>query len=372
MRNNIPRIAFVLPNFQAGGAERVMATVANHLDRRRFQPLIIVFHDHGPLREIVAQDIEIISLDHERVSRGAFAFARTMRARQPDLIISTMAHLNMIVLLMKPFMPKIPVIVREAVTPSYFSGHFFKRSVLTLGYYLLYPFADKILSPTQLVFDEMPSFLKQKTEKLCRIFNPVNTDLLQKGVTGGLRESLARPDQRLFIGAGRLVSQKGFDRLIECLKGWKDRDDWRLVILGDGPDQEKLQQMIDREGLRQIALAGFESRPGSYFAVADAFLLPSRHEGLPNVVLEALALGAPVIAADSAGGIAEIEEQAVRGSVRLARDMDEFQVLMQDVKPSSGFLLRKSLLPACFSLADVVASYENVFTALLPVTSQES
>ena len=359
--SHIPRIAFVLPNFQAGGAERVMVTVANHLDRIRFQPVIIVFNDVGPLRDIVAGDIEIISLNAERVSRGGFAFARTVEDYKIDLVISTMAHLNMIVLLMKPFMPCIPIIVREAVTPSYFSGNFMKRLVLTAAYCVLYPFADKILSPTKLVFDEMPSILKVVPGKLCRIFNPVHTDHICKDVDPTLRSQLARMDQALFVGAGRLVNQKGFDRLIESLRSWAGRDDWRLVILGDGPEQTHLQELIDYNGLHQITLMGFEARPWRYFAVADAFVLPSRHEGLPNVVLEALAMGAPVIAAASAGGVSEIAAMAGDGFVQVSADMDGFLALMEAVKPAPSSLPRQSLLPECFALNEVVASYQDIF-----------
>ena len=73
MRNQPAKIAFVLPNFFVGGAERVMITVANNLDRAQFQPMIIAFDDKGPLRELVAADIEIISLHSSRISHGGSA-----------------------------------------------------------------------------------------------------------------------------------------------------------------------------------------------------------------------------------------------------------------------------------------------------------
>ncbi len=369
MRDHIQKIAFVLPGFQAGGAERVMLTVANHLDRTRFQPLVIVFNDSGPLRDIIAPDIQIISLQSERVGRGAFAFVRAVRECRPDLVISTMAHLNIVVLLMKPLLPKIPLIIREAVTPGYFFNSIFKWGVLMLGYYIFYPFADRILSPTKLVFDEMPHFLKSRPEKLRRIFNPVDTDFISENIDPAFRSNLAGRHQRLFVGAGRLVDQKGFDRMIDILKSWKSRDDWRLVILGEGPDHNKLQGMVESSGLHQVTLAGFESNPWKYFAVADAFVLPSRHEGLPNVALEALAMGAPVIAMDSAGGIEEISTESPAGSVMIARTMNEFLALMDAVELQDESMPRKSLLPSCFTLADVVTSYQQLFVELLPVKS---
>lgn len=369
MSQPVRKIVFVLPDFQAGGAERVMVTIANHLDRREFQPAIIVFHDRGPLREMVADDIVIIDLGADRQKNGLFRFARAVRSSKADLVISTMARLNMLVLLSKPFLWRIPIIVREAVTPSYFSDSVVKRNLLTVGYYILYPLAACILSPTRMVFDDMPSFFRRWPGKLCRIFNPVNVGFINNSLDPALRAQLTRPDQRLFVGAGRLVDQKGFDRLIGALGVWRDRDDWRLIILGEGPDHQKLQQMIDRHGLKQITLAGFESRPWRYFAVADAFVLPSRHEGLPNVALEALALGVPVIASDSAGGIGEIAAEAVPGAINIARNMDEFLVLMDSAALQDSAVSRPSLLPDSFSLSHVVASYQKIFTDVLAVKS---
>lgn len=365
MNTPVRKIAFILPNFQAGGAERVMITVANHLDRTRFQPVIIVCGDYGPLRAMVSPDITVISLDCPCSWRVVPALADAVKSSGALLAISTMAHLNILMLLAKPLLGRVPVIVREAVTPSYFSNSLFKRTVLTFAYHLLYPFADRILSPTQMVFDEMPTVLRGRASLLTRIFNPVDISFIQNALADDVRNIYARPDQRLFVGAGRLVDQKGFDRLIEALRDWQGLDDWRLVILGEGPDHARLQRLIKDYGLSQITLAGFDAHPWRVFAAADAFVLPSRHEGLPNVALEALALGTPVIAAASAGGISEIAATAADNAVAMAPHMDEFVALMAQVTPRADASPRDSLLPVCFSLPHVVASYERLFTDTL-------
>lgn len=364
MGTPVRKIAFILPNFQAGGAERVMVTVANHIDRTQFQPVLIVCADSGPLRAMVSSDIEVVSLGKSCSWRAIPALAAAVKSSGAVLAISTMAHLNILMLLAKPLMPGISVVVREAVTPSYFSASLFKRTVLTLAYHLLYPFADRILSPTQMVFDEMPLSLRRHTHKLQRIFNPVDMSLIWDAAAD-LREAYVRPDQRLFVGAGRLVDQKGFDRLIESLRDWRDRDDWRLIILGDGPDHAKLAALKDLYGLNQIKLAGFESKPWRYFALADAFVLPSRHEGLPNVALEALALGVPVIAMESAGGIAEIAAVSQDGAVLIADDMGQFVDLMDGTVVDRRPDAHVSLLPKPFGMANVVAAYQGVFMSCL-------
>lgn len=357
-------VAFILPNFQAGGAERVMITVANHIDRARFRPIIIVFGGHGALRGLVAADVPVIDLA-TRLHRGVPALARAVRAQGADVAISTMAHLNIFVLLARPLMGGVPVIVREAVTPGFFAGSPLKNLILRAAYIGLYPFAARILSPTQAVFDEMPAILRNCPGKTQRIFNPVDADAIRTVADPALRAQWAAPGQRLFLAAGRLVAQKGFDRLIGALRDWRDRDDWRLVILGEGPDHDALRHQIDLHGLHQITLAGFEAQPWRYFAAADAFLLPSRYEGLPNVALEALAMGAPVIAADSAGGIAEITAEAAAGAVTIVPDMTTFAAAMDRVGADTGSWPRASLLPPCFARGTVVAAYESAFDAVI-------
>ncbi len=353
-------VAFILPNFNAGGAERVMITVANHLNRQKFRPMLIAFDDRGPLRSLVAPDIDVHAFHTSWLGGGFFQYVRVIRALRPDVVISTMAHINLVVLLAKLFVPSVPVIVREAVTPSYFADRKFKNFILFAGYALLYPFAHKIISPTMLVFEGMPSFLRKKKDKLVRIFNPVDLDMVNTAYDGELRALYCRPDQKLFVASGRLVDQKGFDLLIRALSVWGDREDWRLLILGDGPDRQKLQGMIESYRLEQITLIGFQDNPWQFYAIADAFLLPSRHEGLPNVALEALSVGTPVIAAATAGGIAEIAEQANKDVVFIAEGMESFVGKMQQIQFRSKD--PAPLLPEAFSIGSVISAYENVLS----------
>lgn len=363
MARSRAKIAFILPNLHAGGAERVMITIANHLDKSRFEPTIIAFNKEGPLEDLIAKDIPIISLGVNRIRQAYISFICAIQKESPDIIFSTMAHLNFLVLMTSPFLSKRPIIVREAITPDFFADNRTKKTILNIGYKFLYPMAAKIISPTQLVFEQMPKTTTKYRKKLKRIFNPVNIDVMKEDIDLNLRSSLGMEGKKLFIAAGRLVHQKGFDRLIESLKDWSERNDWQLIILGDGPDRESLQQLIDKNSLKQISLAGFESRPWRYYAIADAFLLPSRHEGLPNVALEALAMGAPVIAMNSAGGIAEIASEAESQNVRIAKSMDEFVRFMDGAK--MRVCMGASLLPPCFSLPEVVKDYEDVFDEVL-------
>ncbi|MFN3826414.1 MAG: glycosyltransferase [Micavibrio sp.] len=366
------KIVFILPDFQAGGAERVMITIANHINRQKYKPLIIALNERGPLRSLVATDVPVLNLSSSSFLKGIAALVSAIKKEKVDIAFSTMAHMNIMLLIARFALPGVPVLVREAVTPSYFSNNVFKSFVLKLSYYCLYPFAARIYSPTKLVFDEMPSVLGPSKLKLQRIFNPVNKEVVCHKIEKDFRSEIAGPHQKLFVSAGRLVSQKGFDNLIEALHAWSGRDDWRLLIMGDGPDRDKLDKMVSAYNLHQISLMGFESDPWKYMAVADAFLLPSRYEGLPNVVLESLTLGVPVIASATAGGIVEIAEVCDAAALSIAKDMKEFIDLMSGIQAKDDLEVRECLLPDCFSLSYVIEQYENSFDAVLNKEGREA
>jgi glycosyltransferase involved in cell wall biosynthesis len=345
-----PRLktVFLLPAFVAGGAERVIITLMNNLDRARFAPELVAVRAEGPLRALVAPDIPVHVLGDKGVIPSLPALARQLRRIGPDVAVSTMALTNFALLALKPFLGKTRLIVREAVTPSYIlEKHPLAAPAIRAAYRFLYARAETVISPAQVIVDEFARDLRMDTRHHTVLPNPVDTARFLP------LPPRAEADHVRFLAAGRLLPQKGFDRLLAALPALP-HDTWRLAILGEGPQRAELEALA--AGLPNVSLPGHSAAPWPLMAEADAFLLPSRSEGLPNVALEALACGTPVIAMREAGGIAEIAAQAAPGAVKIADTMEEFTALMAQVSPARGE--KPSLLPECYGLGNVAQRFE--------------
>jgi glycosyltransferase involved in cell wall biosynthesis len=155
--------------------------------------------------------------------------------------------------------------------------------------------------------NDMAEHFQVPRDKLVRIYNPVDVKRVQELAEYG-ENPYSGPGPHL-AAAGRLTRQKGFDVLLDALPAVLECfPETRLAILGEGPLEEKLTEQAQKLGLTQkVTFLGFQENPWPYLKHADLFLLPSRYEGTPNVLLEALALGTPVVASDCPGGMREIQ-----------------------------------------------------------------
>lgn len=347
------RVLFVLPSFAAGGAERVMLTLLSRLDRARFEPALLTLSEEGPLRGMVPDDIDARCVDSARLRAALPSLRRAITEARPDLVLSTMAYLNFAILMLGPSGPR--YFVREANMPDHTARQIGSVLLARLFYRLAYRRAAAVLCNARPMADALAKWGVDR-EKLVMMSNPVDVDALRADA----RIDAAPAPGRRFVAAGRLIAQKGFDRLIDWFVEMPLED--RLSILGDGPLRAALQAQIRTRGLEgRVVLAGFDARPADRIAGADAVLLPSRWEGMPNVALEALALGAPVIAHSEAGGVRDLAAMAPPGAIQVAEDGEAFAAAMHKVEPMPDRRLRPSLLPAEYEVAAVVRRYEELF-----------
>jgi glycosyltransferase involved in cell wall biosynthesis len=371
MNNKNPlRVAFVLPSLTAGGAERVLITLMNGLPRAEFSPALICVNDGGPLRDLVADDIDFTALHNGGTmvspEKSLPALYRALRTTKPDIVVSTMAQMNFSVLVLRPLFPKTQFIVREAITPSFILEKRTRAApLIRAAYKRLYPLAACVISPAQMIIDEFASLLKMDVTRHICLPNPVDAEKIRGD--GSVQSPTVPQNTVRFVAAGRLHSQKGFDRLLDSLPALAGAR--HLTILGEGPERVALEAQIKNLNLQdRVSLVGLVDKPWPYYAAADVFLLPSRWEGLPNVVLESLCCGTPVIAMHEAGGIGQIAATAPQ-AVTVCRTMDEFIERMGRVPAGNATHYRPSLLPALYERDAVIKKFTQILrqVAVRPV-----
>jgi len=348
-------LAVVLPSFAGGGAERVALTLVRHMAKNGGDVHLVVLSGQGPLAQMVPAGLPVHDLQTPRLRSALPAMIGLLRRLEPGVVFSTLGYMNLALLALKGVLPTTTkVIVREANLPSLSLPNNRYSGLFRWGYKFLYPKADKVVCTSKIMVEEMARDLGVPSSRLAVHYNPVDETSLR----GKAEPPIRYPGEgRRFVCAGRLTRQKGFDRLLRRMACWERS--CHLTILGDGADRPALERLASEHGVAgNVLFAGFCDNPWRYYAGADAFLLPSRWEGMPNAALEALACGTKVIAAPEAGAISEIADLAEAGAVTLAAFDDDFDRAIEAVdERKQATVVAPSLLPGEFKIGNAIEGF---------------
>jgi glycosyltransferase involved in cell wall biosynthesis len=292
-------ILFVIPTLTGGGAERVFITLLRHFNRQRFRLTVAVVdtRDAVFLKDI-PPDVTVIDLACSRVRYALGKLCRLIWKLRPDTVLSTLDHLNVGLVIMRFFWPPgVKLFIRPAVR---LSDYLRNRSLATVWRVLLRLImtrADGVIFQSQQLEADFCATFRTNVPKSTVIHNPVDiqrTRALSEAHIEGKKGYT--PGYFHLVAAGRLLPQKGFEFLIEAMAYLAEKRVC-LTVLGEGKLREELENMTARLHLTgAVRFLGFQANPYPFFKHANLFVLPSIYEGFPNVVLEAIACGTPVIA----------------------------------------------------------------------------
>ena len=356
--DDLKNVAIILPRLSGGGAERVLVQIAGGLDTTRFSTTVVVLDGRDNDAKHLPNHVSVRNLKTPRLRSAFGSLRRTFRELQPDAVLSTLGYLNLGVLAAS--IGTLPscrrIIVREANVPQATAAALGSRLLTRLAYTTLYRRADAVICNANIVKTELIKY-GVPGKRIHIVANPVNTAGIRESVKGPIRP---RDNEIRFVAMGRLVPQKGFDRLIDWFS--KFNKPAHLVILGEGSMRSELEARILKSNLEErVSLIGQVEVPWQYLADADAFLLPSRWEGMPNAALEALALGIPVIASSEAGGIIELSDETPGGAVTIAQTGEAFVSAMKQITPRDRSTdAPASFLPERYGLKTVLKTYETL------------
>ena len=305
------RLALFVPSMRGGGAERVTLTLAQEIVKRGYAVDLLLAQAEGPHLAEVPKAVRLIDLNATRMMGSLPTLIRYLRRERPQAMLSMMVHTN-IVALWARWLARVStrLVVSERVTVSWRLQHAtIKRNWLWPRLIKrFYPWADSIVAPSKGVADELVQLTGIAREHVQVIYNPVVRPELQKRIQAPLDHPWFEAGQPpVVLAVGRLTPQKDFPTLIRAFAKVRQTRPARLLILGEGEERSALEALIQKVNLTdEVQLPGFAENPYAYMSRASLFVLSSRWEGLPGVLIEALYSGTRLIATDCPSGPQEI------------------------------------------------------------------
>ncbi len=316
------KIAFFLPSLRGGGAERVMVELAHNLSMRDVMVDIVLAKAEGPYLSGLPSSIRVIDLDKDRVIRSLFSLVKYLSKEKPDTIFSTLNHANVVVVLARIMSGcRSRVVLRQANTLSnnlkIESESGFIGKILPYFIRALYPLADSLIAVSNGVAEDLRNEVSVPPGKIKVIYNPLVGQRLYKDSENELPHPWFQSGEPpVVLGIGRLDKVKDFHTLIDAFVLSIKIKSIRLVILGEGEQRDELQAKIDAYGIGDlVSLPGFVNNPLPFMKKAGVFVLSSISEGLPGVLIQALAIGTPVVATNCPSGPDEILESGRWGAL---------------------------------------------------------
>jgi glycosyltransferase involved in cell wall biosynthesis len=311
----LTHVLFCTTVLGGGGAEKHVLRVANHLDRERFRVSLAVVKPAGEFEAALAADVRKFYLNRRekgsttaRALQSVAPLRRLMRSERPDIVFSVIDLVNLVnVFAARRVEPPPKIVLGVQTPPTIAYGARRPSSQLILRLIpRLYPRADHVVALSEGVAADLASLSPQTRGRVSVIHNAGFErevgELAREGLRGG-----ERPGGPLIVACGRLKPLKGFAHLIEALAEIRKSVPAHLWIVGEGEERAALERKARRLGLQDcVRLLGFRRNPYKYMAAADVFVLSSLFEGFGNVIVEAMACGAPVVATDCPYGPREI------------------------------------------------------------------
>ena len=361
---------YILTGLHTGGAEMLLRDLLRKIDRNKFDPVVVCIVPVGKVgKEIRENGDTVISLDIKRKWNFFLMlkkFFGIVKKEKPDIIHAHLFHAIFLARLVKAFQKKIKVI---STIHSENNGGKNRDILLRL--------TDRWSDATNTISKRVTEIMKAKKvtppDRIRTIHNGIDPNKFYPDPEKGreIREKLKIPKEAsVLISVGRLVEVKGFVYLLEAVKRIKEEHpEVFLIILGEGEKRGELEQKIESDNLKEsVFLPGNKDNVRDYLNAADIFVSSSLWEGLPTVILEAMACGLPVVATN-VGGTAEIVEDGRQGFLIDPQSPEQITekviyLLSNDKKKDKFRKEARAKIKNNFTLEEMVKNYEELYLNL--------
>jgi glycosyltransferase involved in cell wall biosynthesis len=375
-------IAIFMYSLGHGGSQRRTLSLAEGFSQRGHRVDLVVIDADGPLRSALPSGVQLLELKPWLLGRIGIhgrrglelrfaipALARYLRQARPTLLLSSASHVNL-TSIQAHRLSGVPsaLVLRVSNAIGDFSAPDGRKAAPAKLAQMrrLYPRADAIVAVSHSVAKDLDELIEGVRGRIQTVYNPTwHPELLEKAAAPADHPWFAPGAPPVILGAGRLSMQKDFPTLIRAFAQVRKKIAAKLMILGNTKKahrREALLKLAAQLGIKEdFALPGFVDNPHPYMARSAAFVLPSLWEGLPGVLIEAMASGCPVIATDCPGGSREILEDGRLGALVAVRDPNTLAaaILESLKKPPAPRALRERA--EAFNVDSAVGGYLATF-----------
>jgi glycosyltransferase involved in cell wall biosynthesis len=411
------QIAFYLEDLGGGGVQRMTLIIAGALAERGHRVELVTCNREGPLysqipAKVRCHELEaapdllarayalaadpgslgvmlrplLLPLKLPRTLRYLPALARYLRREQPDTLFAATPYLNIVAVLARRLVGATTrLVISERTHLSTNLAHSgggtndWRRRYLPPLMQHTYLLADAIVAVSDGVADDLAAHIDIPRQAITRIYNPtLLPDLPDRAKEPVQHPWFAPGAPPVVLSVGRLGRQKDFPTLLRACARVRATRPLRLIILGEASDpgeqddrQARLTALADELGITaDLALSGFVSNPFAYMARSAVLVLSSVHEGFPNVLVEAMACGCPVVSTDCPSGPAEILDNGKFGPLVPVGDELAMAKAIATVLDSPLDKEQLRARAAVFSFEQAIDNYEAVLLGKAPLQSQ--
>lgn len=322
------KICLFVPSLAGGGAERVMATLASNFARLGYATQLVLAKPETEYATELHPDVRVVEFHASRLTQALIPLARHLRRERPDVLFSTIVEANIMAVVARLF-AKVPVrtVIREASTPSValFRSPCAKKRLAGRLLRWAYQRADTIIAVSKGVFHDLTEVIQLPAHKVTLIHNPVPIQWIRSLASEPVSHPWFVPNAPpVILSVGNLRRAKDYPTLLRAFATVRHQINARLLILGDGVEREALTSLIRELRLCEyVDMPGFDPNPFRYMRRARLFVLSSAYEGFPNVLVQALACGCPVVSTDCTSGPRDITNNGRYGRIVPVGDAEQ-------------------------------------------------
>jgi glycosyltransferase involved in cell wall biosynthesis len=364
-------IATFVKNLLGGGAERIAVNLTQGLPRDRFTQDLVLAEKYGPFTNEIPEDVVVTDLGKSgRVFDAIVPLARHLRRTRPTVLISHLAHANVAAVIARALAQTHTKVVLVEHNNNSALEETHTQSLASMAVQQIkaaaYRRADAIVGVSDGVSRHVETMLGLPQGHVRTIYNPIVSDTLIARSYEPLEHPWFQPGEpKVLLAVGRLREQKDFLTLLHAFSRVVHERPCRLMILGEGEERGQLEAEVRLLGLEDVvALPGFVENPYAFMRAASLFVLSSRWEGFPTVLIEALACGCPVVATDCPSGPSEILGGGRWGRLMAVGDASALATAILDTMTHPAPVAALEARATTFSYDRAIASYVELLSTL--------